>query len=168
LSADCRLTLTVRPARDPAEVRAAMDLRVRVFCDEQGVERRVELDGLDDEATQIVALDESGVIATCRLRFLDEARPEAEPRTHRRLVECKLERMAVERRLRGAGAGRRLLEGAEDEARRQGATSMLLHAQRRAEGFYAAAGYEAKGETFLEEGIEHVAMMKRLGGPGER
>ena len=131
-----------------------MDLRVRVFCDEQGVDRRAELDGLDDEATQIVALDESGVIATCRLRFLDNG--------------CKLERMAVERRLRGAGAGRRLLEGAEDAASRQGATSMLLHAQRRAEGFYAAAGYEAEGETFLEEGIEHVAMKKRLGGPGER
>jgi predicted GNAT family N-acyltransferase len=167
LSADCRLTLTVRPARDAAEVRAAMDLRVRVFCDEQGVERRAELDGLDDEATQIVALDESGVIATCRLRFL-EAGPEPEARTRRRVRGCKLERMAVERRLRGAGAGRRLLEGAEDEARRQGASSMLLHAQRRAEGFYAAAGYEGEGETFLAEGIEHLAMTKRLGGPSER
>jgi predicted GNAT family N-acyltransferase len=153
LSADCRLTLTVQPARDAAEVRAAMDLRVRVFCDEQGVDRRVELDGLDDEATQIVALDESGVIATCRLRFLDD--------------ECKLERMAVERRYRGAGAGRRLLEVAEVEARRQGASSMTLHAQRRAEGFYAGAGYVAEGETFIEEGIEHVAMTKRLGGSSE-
>lgn len=130
-----------------------MDLRVRVFCDEQGVDRRVELDGLDDEATQIVALDESGVIATCRLRFLDD--------------ECKLERMAVERRYRGAGAGRRLLVGAEDEALRQGAESIVLHAQRRAEGFYAGAGYVAEGETFIEEGIEHVAMAKRLGESGE-
>jgi predicted GNAT family N-acyltransferase len=153
LSAHCRLTLTVRPARDAAEVRAAMDLRILVFCDEQGVDRRVELDGLDDEATQIVALDESGVIATCRLRFLGD--------------ECKLERMAVERGYRGVGAGRRLLEGAEDEARRQGAKSMTLHAQRRAEGFYAGAGYVAEGETFIEEGIEHVAMTKRLRGSGE-
>jgi predicted GNAT family N-acyltransferase len=154
LSSGSRLTLTVRPARDDAEVRAAMDLRVRVFCDEQGVDRKAELDGLDDQATQIVALDESGVIATCRLRFLGD--------------ECKLERMAVERRLRGAGAGRRLLEGAEDEARRRGATSVLLNAQRRAEGFYAGAGYAAEGETFLEEGIEHVAMTKRLGESAER
>jgi predicted GNAT family N-acyltransferase len=153
LSADPRLTLTARPTRDAAEIQAAMDLRLRVFCDEQGVERRAELDGLDDEATQIVALDDSGVIATCRLRFLGDG--------------CKLERMAVERRLRGAGAGRRLLDGAEDEARRQGATSMLLHAQRRAEGFYAAAGYAAEGETFIEEGIEHVAMTKPLGRTGE-
>jgi predicted GNAT family N-acyltransferase len=130
-----------------------MDLRVRVFCDEQGVDREAELDALDGEATQIVALYERGVVATCRLRLIGRS--------------CKLERMAVERRYRGAGAGRRLLEAAEDEAGRQGATSMLLHAQRRAEGFYAAGGYVAVGETFVEEGIEHVAMAKPLRGRGE-
>ena len=80
-----------------------MDLRVRVFCDEQGVSREEELDGLDDEALQILALDESGVIATCRLRDLG--------------AEWKLERMAVEARVRGLGVGARLLAGAEDEAR---------------------------------------------------
>jgi predicted GNAT family N-acyltransferase len=125
-----------------------MDLRVRVFCDEQGVERRAELDGLDDEATQIVAVDDAEVIATCRLRFVNG--------------ECKLERMAVERRHRGGGVGRALLDAAEDEAGRLGASSMLLHAQRRAEGFYAAAGYRAEGEPFDEEGIEHVRMRKPL------
>lgn len=131
-----------------------MDLRVRVFCDEQGVAREAELDGLDDEATQIVALDQRGIIATCRLRFLDDG--------------CKLERMAVERRHRGGGGGSRLLEAAEDEARRQGASVMLLHAQRRAEGFYAAAGYQAEGEPFDEEGIEHVRMTKPLGEGGKQ
>jgi predicted GNAT family N-acyltransferase len=125
-----------------------MDLRVRVFCDEQGVERRAELDGLDEEATQIVAVDDGEVIATCRLRFVDG--------------ECKLERMAVERRHRGGGVGRALLEAAEDAARRRGASSMLLHAQRRAEGFYAAAGYRAEGEPFDEEGIEHIRMRRPL------
>jgi predicted GNAT family N-acyltransferase len=168
LSADCRLTLTVRPARNAAEIAAARDLRVRVFCDEQGVDREVELDGLDQEATQIVALDETGVIATCRLRFIQQVRPNVKPRTRRNQLVCRLERMAVERRCRGEGAGSRLLEAAEQEALRQGATSMLLHAQRRAEGFYAAAGYETEGEPFIEERIEHIAMTKPLGGSGGR
>jgi predicted GNAT family N-acyltransferase len=152
LGAESRLTLTARPTRDPAEIRAAMDLRVRVFCDEQGVDRDAEFDQLDDEATQIVALDKAEVIATCRLRLLDET--------------CKLERMAVEHRHRGGGAGRRLLEAAENEARRQGASAMVLHAQRRTEGFYAGAGYRAEGDSFLEEGIEHVRMTKSLSGEG--
>jgi predicted GNAT family N-acyltransferase len=148
LSADCRLTLTVRPARDAAEVEAAMDLRARVFCDEQGVSREEELDGLDEEALQIVALDESGVIATCRLRDLG--------------AEWKLERMAVEARVRGLGVGARLLAGAEDEARARGAEQMVLHAQIRAEPFYAANGYAPEGEWFMDAGIEHIAMRKAL------
>lgn len=148
MSAHCRLTLTVREARDPGEVAAAMALRRKVFCGEQGVSRTEEFDGLDDEATQVVALDESGVVATCRLRFTDAG--------------SKLERMAVAKRLRGLGAGAALLSGAERIALERGAERVVLHAQTRARGFYASGGYEAEGDTFLEAGIEHVRMTKEL------
>ena len=129
-----------------------MRLRQRVFCDEQGVTREEEFDGLDDHATQIVALDESGVIATCRLRFEGEL--------------CKLERMAVNARQRGLGVGARLLEGAEAAARTQGALRIALNAQTRAEDFYAAGGYQPEGELFTEARIEHVRMTKELGAKG--
>jgi predicted GNAT family N-acyltransferase len=149
LTADCNLTITVRQARDDAEVAAAMDLRVRVFVDEQGVSPEEELDHLDEASLQIVGLDDTGVIATCRLRDLGDS-------------EWKLERMAVDRRRRGLGAGARLLEGAEREARESGARAMVLHAQRRAEPFYAAHGYVAEGDIFMEAEIEHVRMRKGL------
>jgi predicted GNAT family N-acyltransferase len=141
--------VTVRPTRDAKEIEAAMDLRVRVFIGEQGVDAEEETDDLDEVSTQIVALDESGVIATCRLRDIGHG-------------ACKLERMAVEARLRGLGIGARLLVGAEGEARELGASTMVLHAQRRAEHFYAANGYLAEGETFLEAEIGHVRMTKAL------
>jgi predicted GNAT family N-acyltransferase len=141
--------VTVRPARDAAEIEAAMDLRVRVFVGEQGVHPEKEMDDLDDESTQIVGLDEGRVIATCRLRDVGEG-------------TWKLERMAVERRLRKLGVGSRLLAGAEEEARAEGAREMLLHAQLGAEAFYASNGYVAEGDTFLEAEIEHVAMRKAL------
>jgi predicted GNAT family N-acyltransferase len=143
------LTVTVRPARDDAEIRAAMDLRVRVFVDEQGVDPAEETDSLDDEAVQIVGVDDSGVIATCRLRDLGNG-------------EWKLERMAVERRVRRLGVGAHLLEGAEREARERGADEMVLNAQLQAERFYAAHGYAVEGDTFLEAEIEHVRMRKGL------
>jgi len=132
-----------------------MALRTRVFVDEQGVSGAEEFDGLDDAATQVVALDEKGVLATCRLRFLD-AEADGDP-------SCKLERMAVEDRVRGLGVGARLVRGSERIATGQGAGEMVLHSQRRAEGFYAGQGYVAEGETFLEADIEHVRMRKRLG-----
>jgi predicted GNAT family N-acyltransferase len=144
------LTVTVREACDAAEFDAAMDLRVKVFCGEQGVSEEEERDDLDEEATQIVAVDESGVVATCRLRYLEGG------------GVCKLERMAVEKRFREQGVGGRLLGGAETEARERGAGEMLLHAQRRAEAFYASNGYVAEGETFMDAGIEHVRMRKTL------
>jgi predicted GNAT family N-acyltransferase len=70
--------------------------------------------------------------------------------------------MVVEKRLRGSGVGARLLTGAEAEARERGASEMVLHAQRRAESFYAGNGYVPEGDTFLEAEIEHVRMRKSL------
>jgi predicted GNAT family N-acyltransferase len=138
----------VRLARDEGEIEDAKQLRLRVFSQEQGVPPEADIDGLDPAATQLVALRRGSVVATCRLRF---------PQGH-----CKLERMVVEMNLREIGIGRELLAEAEREALRQGASEMILHAQRQVEGFYAACGYGAEGDSFLEEGIPHVRMRKRL------
>ena len=126
-----------------------MDLRVKVFVDEQGVDADEEMDELDPESLQLVGLDESGVIATCRVRDLGDG-------------EWKLERMVVDRRLRRLGVGARLLEGAERETRERGANQMVLHAQLPAKDFYAAHGYVPEGDTFLEAEVEHVRMRKSL------
>jgi predicted GNAT family N-acyltransferase len=143
------LSVTVRKVRDAAEVRAARDLRIRVFCDEQGVDPALEVDGLDDESTQIVALDESGIVATCRLRYPDPG-------------ACKLERMVVDARYRKLGVGGRLLDWAEEEARANGAKTMVLNSQLRVQAFYASHGYEPEGETFMDADIEHIRMTKAL------
>ena len=137
-----------RVAEDPREVRDAQDLRVRVFCREQGVPRESELDGRDADAIHIVALDAELVIATCRLTF--------EPSGFR------LGRMAVDIDRRREGVGAELLSAAEAEASRWGGREMVLHAQRAVEGLYGNAGYVAEGGSFLEEGIEHVRMRKAL------
>jgi predicted GNAT family N-acyltransferase len=143
------LSVTVRKARDAAEVQAARELRIRVFCDEQGVEPELEVDGLDDEATQVIALDESGVIATCRLRYPGAG-------------ICKLERMVVDARQRRLGVGAKLMDWAEEEARANGAKTMVLNSQVRAQAFYASCGYVPEGETFMDAGIEHIRMTKAL------
>ena len=70
--------------------------------------------------------------------------------------------MVVKRRYRKQGVGASLLARAEAEAREHGASTMVLNAQRRAEAFYAANGYVAEGEPFLDAGIEHVRMTKAL------
>jgi predicted GNAT family N-acyltransferase len=138
----------VRLARDETEIEAAKQLRLRVFAQEQGFSPEADIDGLDPMATHIVAVRRGSVVGTCRLRFPRGA--------------CKLERMVVDHNLRRTGIGTELVREAELEARRRGATEVALHAQQPVEGFYAACGYMSEGEPFLEEGMPHVQMRKRL------
>lgn len=138
----------MREARTPEEVEAAVRLRHRVFCEEQGVDPAADEDGLDPEAIHLVALDGGRLVGTCRLVVDDGV--------------ARLARLAVERRLRGRGAGGALLEAAESLALGTGAARVRLHAQVSARGLYARAGYEPRSDVFLEEGIEHVTMEKVL------
>ena len=140
--------MEVRPARDRDEVDQALALREQVFCVEQGVALAADQDGLDDLAIQIVAVEAGRVIGTCRV-----------------VVDTdigRLGRMAVEAGSRGRGLGAAILAAAERTASDAGARLMRLHAQRYIEDMYAAAGYTPYGEPFVEEGIAHVAMEKRL------
>ena len=140
--------IEVRPAGDAAEVEAALDLRYRVFCDEQGVTLAADQDGLDPEALHIVAFDDGRLVGTCRLVFDGGI--------------ARLGRMAVEPDMRGRGVGALVLAAAEDESRSAGADRIRLHAQTAARSLYERGGFEVQGDEFMEEGIPHVTMEKRL------
>jgi predicted GNAT family N-acyltransferase len=138
----------VREARTPDEVEAALRLRHRVFVHEQGVAVAADRDGRDGEALHVVAVRNGELVGTCRV-----------------IVAAglgRLGRMAVEPELRGRGLGATVLEEAERVASAAGAKRMRLHAQVAARSLYERAGYETVGETFLEEGIEHVTMERPL------
>ena len=105
-------------------------------------------DGRDPEALHIVALDDGRLAGTCRLLFDDEL--------------ARLGRLAVEPGLRGRGIGAAILDAAEGESRRAGAARIRLHAQTAARSLYARAGYQQRGDEFIEEGIPHVTMEKPL------
>jgi predicted GNAT family N-acyltransferase len=138
----------VREARTESELAAALTLRERIFCGEQGVSFEADQDGRDPEATHIVAVDDGLVIGTCRLLF--------------RGPVARLGRLAVERDRRGDGIGAELLAEADRIASEAGSESIALHAQTYALPLYERAGYTTYGPTFVEEGIEHVAMEKQL------
>jgi predicted GNAT family N-acyltransferase len=119
-----------------------------VFCGEQGVSPEADRDGRDPEATHIVAVREGRVVGTCRLVFVGST--------------ARLGRLAVEPDERGRGVGGEILAEASRVAETAAAARIALHAQAHAKSLYARAGYEESGEPFEEEGIEHVAMEKRL------
>lgn len=72
--------------------------------------------------------------------------------------------MAVSRVLRGSGLGRDILLALMQAARQRGDRTVVLHAQRSAEGFYRQLGFEGQGEPFEEAGIPHLEMRRELTG----
>ncbi|MGH2996836.1 MAG: GNAT family N-acetyltransferase [Gaiellaceae bacterium] len=140
----------VRRPRDDAELAQALALREEVFVGEQQVPLEADLDGLDDEAIQIVALADGGtVVGTCRLLVGDDG-------------VARFGRLCVRSSARGHGVAAALLAEAEREARAAGAGWIAMHAQTNAIVLYLRAGYVTAGEPFDEEGIEHVKMEKRI------
>ena len=127
---------------------AALRLRERVFSGEQGVRVEADRDGRDGEALHLVALRDGVVIGTCRLLFRGQV--------------ARLGRLAVAQERRGENVAAEILREADRIATEAGSESIALHAQTYAQSLYERAGYVEYGPTFVEEGIEHVAMEKRL------
>jgi len=140
--------IEIRRHHGEDEMAQLLRLRHQVFCGEQGVPEREELDGRDGEAIHLVAVERGRVLATCRLLFVG--------------ATVQFSRLAVARDVRRRGIATRLLALADEETRAGGARRLVLHAQTYARSLYDAAGYEPRGRVFMEAGIEHVAMEKLL------
>lgn len=125
---------------------ALIELRTCVFVEEQRVPLDEELDGRDPDCVHVVAEASDGsIVGTGRL-----------------LPEGRIGRMAVAADWRGLGLGRALLDALVACAREQGFASVELHAQTRAERFYAAAGFRAEGPVFDDAGIPHRRMWRNI------
>jgi predicted GNAT family N-acyltransferase len=138
----------IRRLRGHDEMEAALRLRYEVFCLEQGVPEREELDGRDQEGIHLVAVADGELLATCRIVVIGST--------------AQFSRLAVRRSDRRRGIATGLLKLADDVTLRAGARRLVLHAQTYARELYERAGYRPRGRVFTEAGIEHIAMEKHL------
>lgn len=76
--------------------------------------------------------------------------------------EIQMRQVAVKPEQQGTGLGRALVDEAERRAKELGFTRMMLHARDKAIGFYERLGYAREGDLFMEVGIVHQQMAKRL------
>lgn len=121
-----------------------------MFIKEQGIPEAEEWDDLDALCSHVVAYNSQGEpIATARLL----------PSQH---GIAKIGRMAVMHAWRGQGIGAFMLQRLLQTALQRGDQEAILHAQSQAQGFYAAQGFEARGEVFDEVGMPHIVMTKSL------
>ena len=145
--------LTIKLVDTETEMEGALGVRFRVFVSEQQVPMEEELDEIAASATHAIAIHNGQVIATGRVFYRDED------------SAARIGRMAVDSDWRRHGIGGRLLKFLEQEATKQGVTTYVLNAQVYVKDFYAANGYEERGEEFLEADIVHILMRKQAASP---
>lgn len=133
----------------PAETAYRLwQLRTAVFVVEQGCAYQ-ELDGRDLESTtRHFWTDDSGGAATAYLRLL------AEP-----LGVARIGRVCVARSARAGGLGRLLMHAAHYEVGRR---DVVVDAQSHLAHWYAEMGYRLDGPGFVEDGIPHVPMRRKV------
>jgi len=121
--------------------------RVDVFVVEQKCPYP-EIDGKDKNAYHIFLRDERGISAY--LRVLDRGVSFSEPALGRILTTR-----------RGEGLGALIVrEGIRFAEEKLGAEKLRIEAQIYARGFYKKLGFRQCSEPFMDDGIEHIEMIR--------
>lgn len=74
----------------------------------------------------------------------------------------QMRQMAVRKENQRSGIGKELMAFAEKEAVKNGFSVLMMHARKTAIPFYELLGYRIAGDEFLEVGIPHFEMRKKL------
>jgi predicted GNAT family N-acyltransferase len=122
-------------------------VRHSVFVEEQSVPIEIEYDDRDPHCRHVVAYIAGRAIGTGRIDLAKQG---------------KIGRVCVLSEHRGNGTGTRLMSELVEEARNGGSREVWLHAQESAIPFYGKLGYEPEGPVFVEAGIPHRKMRKKL------
>lgn len=130
------------------DIDAALEIRRRVFVEEQGITLEEDIDGRDPDAIHLLALDGDRPVGTARILISGEV--------------GKIGRVAVLAEARGRGMGQALVLFAVEELTRRGCSRAALGAQTYAVGFYEALGFAAIGPEFVDAGIPHREMVRAL------
>lgn len=125
------------------DLQDAFAIRREVFILEQGVSEEEEFDSLDDRSWHLVVYDDDVPMATGRLLYQDS---------------YHIGRIAVRKESRGRHLGDLAVRMLLVKAFNDGAFEVTISAQMHAVPFYERFGFKPQGNTYLEAGIEHIAM----------
>lgn len=124
-------------------------IRKKVFVDEQNVPLAEEIDEFEEIATHFLVFSDNNIpIATSIMRNVDG--------------KAKIERVCVLSEYRKLHIGKTLMEFMEKVAAENKFKVIILCAQLQALNFYKSLGYQVCSEEFLDGGIKHHKMEKKI------
>ena len=142
------VAVTVKDFNDLSlkELYEILRVRCEVFLLEQNIVCQ-DLDRVDYVSRHYYIEDDGEIIAYLRAYKTDEG--------------VQIGRVLTLKR--GVGLGRRIMEYAMDDIKKNFChKTMLLHSQTHAIGFYQKLGFNVVSDVFDEEGVPHVTMIKEV------
>ena len=134
----------------PREVYEILRGRESIFTHEKGM-RCQDIDGKDYVCLHCILQDEDGIIAYLRAEKTDTG--------------ARIGRVIT--LTHGRGDGRVLMERSLPRiADHFGADTIEVHAQHDAVGFYLRMGFTPVSDEFIEAGVRHISMIKRVNEKG--
>ncbi len=131
------------------ELYAILRLRTEVFIVEQNCPYQDE-DNLDQESWHLMAWESGLLLAYTRLLPAALA-----------FEQASIGRVVTSSKARGSGIGRQLMAKSLDELYILfGPVAIKIGAQLYLTRFYESFGFQAVGNVYLEDGIEHIKMVK--------
>ena len=124
-------------------------LREKVLREPLGMKFDKEFLAQDTDNIHIAAIEQGNVLGTLLLKPLDNK-------------TVKMRQVAVDPDLQRSGVGTAMVKFSEQIARSRGFERIVLHARKYAIPFYKRLDYEVVGDEFLEIGIPHFKMQKRI------
>lgn len=128
---------------------SAVNLRSDVLRKPLGLEFTKEELLLENDQVHIVAILNEKLVACLSLVKVSDS-------------TLKMRQVAVNTELQGQRIGAKLVAFSETWAKENGYHEMVLHAREAASKFYTKLKYNVVGDTFLEVGLPHYEMKKRL------
>lgn len=143
----------IQKVKTEEELNKTLELRKEVFCEEQGVPLKEEIDVFDDvnhkKSMHLIVTDKGQVVGTLRVvNGTDYA---------------KIGRVAVKKEFRHKKIGKKMMDFAIDECLDQNLFNVrnkyfYLESQVQAIPFYESIGFKVYGEEFDDCGIPHRKM----------
>ena len=128
---------------------AVLQLRSEVFVVEQACVFQ-DMDGADTAAMHLLGTSGGRLVAYARC-FAASVK----------FKEASIGRLITRSELRGSGAGHVLVRRAIASVTQQwGPQAIRIGAQARLENFYRQHGFETTGESYIEDGIAHIEMLR--------
>lgn len=138
--------ITTKVIKDNIE--ECLEIRYKVFVDEQGFDESIEVDEFDKESYHVLLYKDGTAIATARFFELENY--------------WKIGRVCILKEYRKLKLGNKLLNVIEEEIKKLGGKLMVLSSQHQTVGFYEKNGFVGVGEYYLEEGCKHLKMKKTV------